>query len=36
MSYKANKVNETIFRGLLNGDKEALTLNTLTQILHET
>lgn len=36
MAYHAHKVNETIFTGFLNGDKESLTLNTLQNFFNET
>ena len=36
MDYHPHKVNETIFRGFLNENKELLTLNTLQNLFNET
>ena len=36
MDYHAYKVNETIFKGFLNGNKETLTLSTLQNFFNET
>ena len=36
MNYNAHKVNNTIFKGFLNRDKESLTLKTLQNLFSET
>lgn len=36
MDYTAHKVNDTIFKGFLNGDQKSLTLKTLQNLFNET